>query len=387
MLFKNKSGFSMIQVMIAMGLAGALSVAMMKQQETAGKMQQKMVANQDLNGITNQLQTLLANQANCTVLLQNLTAAALPDTRGATLQSPRDQIFMGESVPGTSTYRIKPGVPPVFRVGYQIPGTPFIIQEMFLYKDSTGVDKLAVSFTQGRRTPGGQIEVKKASLGSTELRKNFTILGEKNANNEFVKCYSEAGQILDNLLNELPKCMITESACTDLYPKQGEVKFEVIKMERRSCTGSYTKNACGFGAIPAPRKCYCYTPNCSCTTASITCFQRHMGPCDNDHVKEIKTYNKCCQGTGMTCPTGQMWNAVTETCVLDPNSCAGQGMVFNGSSCVTQQACTPPFVEDGLGGCRDPDPNGCGSNRTWTPCTSTQKAGTYECVDDQVGQC
>ena len=380
MFIKKQAGFSIIQVMVAMGLAAVLSVAMMKQQETAGKMQQKMVANQDLNGITNQIQTMLANRSNCTFNLEGEMAGTLANPKGSTINPNR----LAYGFYDGTNFVLKPNAPIPFEGGFPIGSTGYIIKDMHLYRDSDGQDQLSVNFRIGKRTPSGEFVYKVGGIGTPDTSKSFRIMGEKNPDNTFKECYSEAGEILEGLMKELPKCMITESACTTKYPKQGTVSLEVVTQTRRSCMGSYTKNACGFGTIPSPRKCYCTESSiCTCVTKNYSCFQRHMAPCETDNLKTVVNYNKCCQGTGMTCPTGQIWNAGSETCVTDPNSCAAQNKVYNGSICVEQEVCTGTWVPNGLGGCMDPDPNGCGSGRTWTQCSpGGPNAGNSMCVDD-----
>ena len=72
----NQRGFSMVEVMVAMGLLGVLGYGLMKFTETSGLQQQKMTFNQGLNSFTNSIQTELAKKENCSASLMNLASGA-----------------------------------------------------------------------------------------------------------------------------------------------------------------------------------------------------------------------------------------------------------------------------------------------------------------------
>ena len=293
MKIKNQSGFSLIQVMIAIGLMGGVSVAMMQQQKTASSMQSKMNTNSDINTVTNNIQTIMSISKNCIPTIQLIQNPAV-------LQK---EILRVRRDPATGL-----DLPPekVYDLGSSI-GNNLYIEKMELATTQSGQDALRVYFKRMKKGDGSQLIEIKGELGGGRIAKDFLLLGEKDGLGNFLNCYSADQAVIDEMLKKMPKCIYTPDACVSgsAYDElQQTLKQEFIIAERRSCVGNYTASYCGSGNV-SPKTCYCSTPNCSCTTKWVNCFNRQMQPCQKDNWTEVKTIYKCCQDPVVTAPSPQ----------------------------------------------------------------------------------
>ena len=70
MKLKNQSGFTLVEIMVAVGLLGGLAVAGMSLFKNQDKAQKNVEKNYEVTAITNEIRNVLSNPANCLASLQ-----------------------------------------------------------------------------------------------------------------------------------------------------------------------------------------------------------------------------------------------------------------------------------------------------------------------------
>lgn len=311
-MLKKESGFSLVEVLIAVGLMGGLALFLMQQQDTSTKMQTKMRFDQDLNTVNNSIQTMLAKRAVCTL---TLSGRRVGDSISV-IKSGEDNLL--DPLNGPPREHIGREVA---RVNTVVGQTGLQISSMSLIekRDAAGIvigDALRVQFRAGRMGSDGRFIPIKA-LGSTNLNKDYLVNGLKNGAGQYISCYSEMGNMVDSaiqeacrsmgatwnastkrcLLTNLPQCIIAEgSACGSVYTQQGsEFTLESKIFKGRTCTQRYEKNSFCIGPGSFNRSCDCPSKGCTCDTGGVSCYSRKDKTCE-DHEDSVKILSrKCCR--------------------------------------------------------------------------------------------
>jgi prepilin-type N-terminal cleavage/methylation domain-containing protein len=310
-MHKRQDGFSLVEVMVAVGLMGGLAYFLMQQQDSSSKLQTKMNFNQDLNSVSTQIQTMLAKKANCTLTVSGRKVGQSLDFIRTGIDDPINPLT----------------APPIFKKNLfeknkMIGNSQLQIESISIVekKDELGVvigDAIRVKFRAGRMGSGGVFVPIKA-VGSTNLSKDFLINGVKNPLGFYTSCYSESGNMVETAIQEactsmgavwdaatkkckltnLPKCIMVEgSACGTVFTQEGsEMAFDVKVFGRRKCTQEYKRN--GFpcmGDKSFTRSCTCHGSGCTCSFPSVGCYSRKAYNCFEDpEPREIKS-KKCCR--------------------------------------------------------------------------------------------
>lgn len=297
----NEKGISLVQVLIAIGLAGGLSLLLMRQQENANKVQGKMAFNQEINGLHYEIQTLMANHKNCSATVMN---TVIPDNKDDDPNPVDGGIFKGGFDETTKVYTRLDGSKPELSADLvkSITGTDIGIDNIGIKRLSPTEVGLVVDFSpRGIRTPANSV------LGGGTIRKTYRLQGEIDpATKMFENCYSAESELVDSLLANMPKCMITEASadpniesCIGSYEKVDTYQQVVISEYKVTCSVKYRFTCGGLGGalVTDVRYCDCYTLNCTCSPPGKTCWADINGSqsCNDTSVSEMLTFNKCCQ--------------------------------------------------------------------------------------------
>lgn len=304
---KNQRGFSLVEVMLAVGFLGGAGLIMMNIQKNSSQVQTKMDVDQDIEGITSQIGQLLSRKQNCQ---QTLSGKELNDP-----------------IKGLISVITSNSGDPIFKIGGSGPNTilgraKLKIKSMVLEsKDANGnyVDnefnarvKVTFSYEQGK-LKSGQLEKEVHRYFSTPVRRDSSqkVIACRTAGDELereawsnaCKAYGANAEI-DSVSGEwkcssavkdrFPKCFLSqETSCPATGYSQSEDVVIALKVTgRRSCWMelSPTYNSL-CGAFYAgwrgpdvdrtwnwPGNCECSGTNCECNVMSKG-IDLHDTPC------------------------------------------------------------------------------------------------------------
>jgi type II secretory pathway pseudopilin PulG len=303
----KQSGFSLVEAMVGLAIAGGISLVLMNQQETSSKMQSKAMANQDINTAAAAIQSSLSNRAICSTSLAN---KAFGETIDHIFEAQINPLF-----PGNSPAEFVRSTPPVHisSVGVMLSGK-IMITEMKLFRDPvTNKEYLNVNFDLDP-------ENRKKMSGGKSITRKFEIQTLKTGAGRIISCHSEQTNLLQSAiqrscltmgaswvngvckLTNLPQCVIVDETCklTGTYRVTQETYVSVqYRFTTRTCTMRYDRD--GFpcvGTSTFRRRCTCNTVGCTCNTGftSSMCYSRHSEGCvDDPYTITYATVSKCCQ--------------------------------------------------------------------------------------------
>lgn len=245
--------------------------------------------NNDSNSAVNQLQTVLSNGLNCTSTLAGL---GVNDTINSIK---RMKIDPATNLPVLDIE--------MFRVREPLAQSSLIIDTMTIVTLPDGSDALRVNFTAGKID--GVNLIKKKLIGSDQQSKYFRLSGAKDVTGKFTSCFSDTGEIIKQLVADLPACVILDGAasCSGIYQYQtDQMKSDIKVYGRQICTTVYE----GQGTAPCSspnkyfeRDCYCGGASgvaCNCSNGPAPgCFTVFSNRCnDAPEISEIIS-KKCCK--------------------------------------------------------------------------------------------
>lgn len=300
----NQNGMSLVETLVALGIAGVIGVVLMRQQETAIKMQTKNDINQVVNSAAQVIQTSLSNSAICSKSLEG--------------KGPGETIpFLVDAVPnpaytgtGPNKYIIKTPLLKHVTAGQLLPGN-VVVESMTIITDATtGKDYLKVMFDVDP-------DNRKKKFGSNKFAKLFQVHGEK-VSGKYQNCNSEDSNIQASAVKEacmslgaswdsinnkcklthLPNCIISNDVCGGVFShNRGEWNLKVYNFNGRTCTVDYDRH-CMIGGGDFTRSCTCATKGCTCTDSmdDVTCYTKKNYRCsDNAYTESMEAVNRCCQ--------------------------------------------------------------------------------------------
>ena len=273
----NQIGMSLVESMVGLAIAGGIGLVLMRQQETAGKIQTKANINQEVNSIASVVQTSLANRAVCTL---SLLGKGVNDVVPALVDGKINPLFPAA---GQAEY-IVDTVNNHLSIDQELNGIK--VQSMKIVEKTDPVtsikkDFLSVIFDVD---PKG---IKK-KIGGKTIGKLYLLQGTKVAG-KYVSCHSEQSNILNSAVDQ---------AC-------------------KSLNGNWNSslNKCVLQTVPL----YLNTVDGSLMTVPRELFQTTYPTCSNCG----SGCNSCPSGwaeTGRSCPMGgscgfRRWRNCTSTCI------------------------------------------------------------------------
>ncbi len=281
----NQTGFSLVEVLVTVGILAGAGVMLMQQQDMTSKTKQKMNLDQEVDSFVNQIKRTLSEQQNCSVTLKDKKI-------GDTIT----RIKLGEMIisPGVASPDFGSNYPAsyldrpfyektIYETGKTYGNTQIKIKEMKLVevKDPVSggnfIDAIQIKLTS--KAPPLKEE--------KEIHKNIYILGTKESG-AYVRCASESLGIIEQSmaqacksmeaefnpvtkrceLKNLPKTFMVENAseCGTVYTASGSMFVEQIVREMYNCTHYFEKKR-------KPLWCRLYgnyTTTCSCGEG-VTC--------------------------------------------------------------------------------------------------------------------
>lgn len=160
----NAYGFSLVEVLIAIGLVGALSVFMMRQNLTMTKSSKSFQSNSEITLMVNEIATSLAKGSNCSASFLNLNAANTP---AGTINS--------LNINGAPRYQVNTPI-----------GSSGVIIESYALSDAGsdvdvngGTTELIINFNRGTQ-----------GFGTKVMTKNLKINIETDASGAITSCSS-----------------------------------------------------------------------------------------------------------------------------------------------------------------------------------------------------
>lgn len=302
------NGMSLIEAMIGLAIASGIGLVLMRQQDTAGKIQTKANINQAMNSVASVVQTSLANRAVCTLSLQG---------KG-----------VNDDVPALVDGKVNPLFPAAGQPEYMI-DTP--ISHVSVNQESNGIKVLSMKIVeeQGKDFLSVVYDVDpqkvKKKFGADTIGKKYLLHGTKDDDGKYLFCHSEQTNILNSAiitactsmganwnpttlkceLSNLPLCMLTSETCRGRYSVNRGSR--VLVTDTKKCSQQYKRD--GFPACLLAGGKYLYRPCdcggtsypvCNCDTGKVGCYIRTTMTCSV--VTPGLSANNCCQPTAPAAP-------------------------------------------------------------------------------------
>jgi type II secretory pathway pseudopilin PulG len=193
-MLKSQRGFGLVEVMVSVGLLGAIAFGVMQFTKSSSESQRKMAFNNSLNAFTNSIQTELAKKENCSASLQGLPIG------GTVLQIREGMVDPLNPAVIIPTGKI------LMRVRNPLDkGHGLYIESMRLTTNDAGKEVLRTVFRAGYVNPNGTIKNVKM-LGSSQIRKDFIINAIKNpVTGVITSCYSDFTNLMNTMDTKLCK--------------------------------------------------------------------------------------------------------------------------------------------------------------------------------------
>lgn len=272
---KGEKGFSLIEVMVAVGLMGVLGYVILQQTDMSSKQQNKASFNHQINMQTNAILKELSKGENCTASFQNLK--------------------FGTSASPTIVANIRKGItnysatPPTVTAAENLFETRkanevgvYIDSMHLITRASDNRDILRVTFASGDIDSARNVR-KKKSGGVPSISKDFVLLTEKRANQTIERCYSEQSNILSTSCKTLPdgvwnpvtqKCEITGIVKkTDLLPLWTTPSGSISTVKTPPYKVGNVECRCSNKRCSRDSNCWCSLPACG-SNASHTNIHR-----------------------------------------------------------------------------------------------------------------
>lgn len=210
--FKNHSqkGFSLVEVMVAVGLTAVLGYVLMQQSDMSKKQQMKASFNNLVSTQAAAIQKELTKSENCT--------ASFRDLKFGTQNNPTviTDIRRGIADMTQTPPVINPGQS-IFKIN-QAGASGIYIESMHLIqRPGDNKDVLRVTFVSGD-VVGTQVRERERGYGASKIPKDFFIMTQKRDDQTIASCYSESVNHLATACLTLPggvwdgttqKCTIT----------------------------------------------------------------------------------------------------------------------------------------------------------------------------------
>jgi prepilin-type N-terminal cleavage/methylation domain-containing protein len=297
----NSRGFTLVEMIVSTALIGGIALYLMQQQQTSTNMQSKFNYNQDLNLVTQIIQTELAKKKNCTLTLQGKAIGDDLD-EGIKVVDPRDPskfITLFKAFSSDSPME------------NQLASSKVKIASIKLEKldpeDSDSPDVIRIKFKAGHHDQQGRFVASKMQ-GSGDLTKTILVQGIKK-NNRYIDCYTEPGfeeqacrsigatwdeQDEECKLTNLPQCVYTEGACGTLYQETGRSQILTEFNGQRVCAEFYEPKLACLTSYDHVEMCTCNYPGCTCRPPAKNCFDRFKKGCW-DAGNKTTTLKECCR--------------------------------------------------------------------------------------------
>jgi type II secretory pathway pseudopilin PulG len=194
---QNESGFSLVEIMVAVGLLGALGYVVMQQADMGAKQKVRADFNHLINTQTNAIQADLSKSANCTASFKGL--------RFGTNAAPTavNTIYSGIEDLTTTPPTVTRGPVPLYEVKKR--------NEIGIYIESMGLmrragdnkEVLRVTYASGDVDTSRNVR-KKNVAGKNSAIKDFVIMTEKNPLGVIQGCYGEQANTLSTACLSMP---------------------------------------------------------------------------------------------------------------------------------------------------------------------------------------
>lgn len=260
----NERGFSLVETMVSVGLAAGLGYVMMTQSEMSSKQQARAGFNQQVNSLTNSIQTELSRSENCTATLRTktygneLNPTLVTDIRRGRLD-----------VTGASPVVLDNGS--LFKVRAENSNGIYIDSIHLIKRTGDQRKFLRVTFKSGSISDAGVVREKDV-LGGDAFSKDILLSTRDNPSNEVISCQSETTNLLAASCLSMPggewdndagTCVPTEVVTRDdliplwitqngtistIRPGNSQVKIE-CKMSNKRCSRRGSDN-CNLPACP-----------------------------------------------------------------------------------------------------------------------------------------
>lgn len=235
---KRQRGFSLVEAMVGLAIAGGIGLVVMQQQESSTKMQVKNNVNQVVDSATNVIQAALSNRAVCSMSIRGKGVGDIVPT-----------LFDAQVSPTNIDAEVVVG-PNLVDAGQILPGD-VKVQEMKIISE-LGKDYLLVTFNVN---PSGR----KKMYGPDIVAKSFQLNGVKNSTTQkYTSCNSQMSNAITSA---------RQMACADLGGNWNGVKCVfatvpvyndtlagiLIPVQRNMIqSGTYSCSNCGSNCNPCP---------------------------------------------------------------------------------------------------------------------------------------
>jgi hypothetical protein len=305
----NQIGMSLVEAMVGLAIASGIGLVLMRQQDTATKIQTKANINQEVNSVSSVVQTALANRAVCTLSLKG---------KGK-----------NDFVPALVDGKINPLFPATGQAEYVV---DTLNNHVFENQEVNGIKVVSLQIVE-QTNPVTLVKKDflkvlfdvdpkkiKKKIGGQTVAKLYLLQGTKDGAGKYLYCHSEQTNILNSaiqtactsmgatwstattppkcLLTNLPNCIISNEACRGVFAiNRGVWNMKIYSFNGRTCTMHYQKDSF-VCSRSFDRTCGCSTPGCTCNTnfGHVSCFRRQDRGCaDNPLAESMTAVNRCCQ--------------------------------------------------------------------------------------------
>ena len=193
----NESGFSLIEIMVAVGLLGALGYVIMQQADMGSKQKVRADFNHLINTQTNAIQKDISKSENCTASFKGMRFGTplVPTTVTS--------IFPGIVNNATTPPTVTRGPVPLYEVRKRNESGIYIESMSLLRRAGDNKEVLRINFGSGDVSNAGVVRAKKVA-GKNSAIKDFVILTEKTPAGVIDSCYGEQANTLSTACLSMP---------------------------------------------------------------------------------------------------------------------------------------------------------------------------------------
>jgi prepilin-type N-terminal cleavage/methylation domain-containing protein len=195
----NQSGFSLIEVMVSVGLMGALGYVMMNQSDMSAKQQAKASFNQQVNSLVSSVQNELSRSENCSATL----SIPIPLTYG-TVTAPTvvNEIRRGRLDLTTTPPQVRDnGL--LFKIRAENSNGVYIDSIHLIRRPGDNRKVLRLSLKPGSISATGEIR-EKDILGGDVFFKDILLSPRDNGGNTVLGCHTETSNLLASSCMAMP---------------------------------------------------------------------------------------------------------------------------------------------------------------------------------------
>lgn len=261
----NERGFSLVETMVSVGLAAGLGYVMMTQSEMSSKQQARAAFSQQVNSLTNSIQTELSRSENCTVTLGSKTyGTELNPTLITEIR--RGRLDVTSAPPEVRDNGL------LFKVKAANSNGIYIDSIHLIKRTGDQRKVLRVTFKSGSISDAGVVREKDV-LGGDAFSKDILLSTRDNPSDEVISCQSETTNLLaasclsmpggewdDATQTCKPTKVVTRSDLVQLWlTKDGTITMNrpanaengTLTCQKDSKRCSRTNNNCTLPACPA----------------------------------------------------------------------------------------------------------------------------------------